>query len=276
MADLYQIINWQGCFETHRTRGNDDQRHCLIPNKQNGEGYIQILEMENGESLYGAFHATILYLSKQPARNRDGYLTIDGTKDGKTLTPAVLADEIKFNEDTVKSMLNIIVGEIGWIVNHSKPSKAETISYPRKRVGLQFIIMAQNFHKVQLKNFPQESGLKKNSRTKTDLAAARELEYLHTDIGIPINTIKAVLNWIPTNNFWKSATRTLVGISRKNRDNKIKFQNAQAIMEANYYQTLLTMDQVQDEMGTKNTSADNYEEVANPRSKESLWRRISQ
>ena len=275
MADLYQIIDWQSCFESHRTRGTDIQHHCLIPNKQNGDGYTQLLDMENGEAMYGAFHATMLYLSKQPARNRAGYLTLDGTKDANPLTHAALANEIKFSESTVKSMLDTIVKDIGWIVNHSKPSKLEPISYPRKRVDLQFIILTQKFHKIQLKNYPQQSELQKVGRVKTDLTAARELEYLHTDLGIPINIIKAVLDWIPTNNFWKAVTRTLIGISKKGRSKGIKFQNAQAVMESSYYETLMTMDQVQEEIKEKGTKASDYQEIINPRSKESLWRRIN-
>jgi len=275
MADLYQIIDWQTCFETHRTRDKDAQHHCLVPNKQNGGGYTQLLEMDNGEALYGAFHALILHLSKQPARNRLGYLTVDGTEEGKRLTYSSLAAEIRFQESTVTEMLHTIVNDIGWIVNHSKPSKKESISYPRKRVDLRFIVIAQKFHKAQLKNYPQESGLQKISKAKTDLAAARELEYLHTSIDIPIDTIISLLEWILTNNFWKAATRTLLKISKVSRYNDgLKFQNAQAIMEASYYQTLLTFDQLQEEMRTKNTKADDYEEVTNPRSKESLWRRL--
>ena len=276
MADLFQIIDWQECFESHRTRVLDKQHHCLVPNKQNGEGYTQLLVMENGEAMYGAFHAIILYLSRQPYHNRLGYLTVDGSKDGDPLTFAALAKEIKFSESTVKSMLDTIVNDIGWIVNHSKPSKMEAISYPLKRVGIQFIAMAQKFHKIQVKYYPQESGLQAGIKAKTNLVAARELEFLHIEIGVPVERIQAVLDWIPTNSFWKTQCRTLIRISKQSRSNSgLKFQNAEAIMEQTFQQALLTMDQVQDEMRTKNTSADDYEEVNNPRSKESLWRRIN-
>lgn len=274
MADLYQVIDWDRCFETHRTREKDSQSHCLVPNKQNGEGYTQLLTMENGESLYGAFHALILFLSKQPARNRDGYLTEDGTKDGKRITPAELASMIKFSEITVKSMLDTITGEIGWIANHSLSKQKEAVAYPGKRVDLKFIIMAQKFHNDTLKQYPQENTLQKRIKARTDLAAARELEHIHIEKQWPVDKIQSVLDWIPTSPFWYSSCRVLIGISNESRRNgALKIENVHAQMVADFKNTLLTFDQVQEEIREKKTSSKDYEEIPNAKKGESLWRR---
>lgn len=275
MANLYQIIDWQDCFESNKTRANDNQRQCLIPNKQNGDGYTQLLEMPNGEALYGAFHATILYLSKQ-ASPRGGYMTHDGTKDGQALTPLALSKEIKFSEATVKTMLETVAKDIGWIVNHSSPGKLEMVAYPRKRVDLKFIIMAQDFHKIQFKNYPTEKSLQKSSRAKSDLRAARELELLHLDSEAPweIKRIQAVLDWIPGHEYWGRLTVNLLSISRLSRSNsRMKIENAETQMKSAQFHTLITMDQMQAEIKETKASALDYEEVINNRTQDSLWRR---
>lgn len=274
MIDLYQVIDWQSCFETHRTRDKDNQSHCLIPNKQNGKGYTQLLSMKNGEILYGAFHALILFLSKQPARNRDGYLTEDGTEEGKRISPADLASMIKFSEATVKEMLDVITKEIGWIVNHSSSKQLEPVAYPGKRVNIKFIIMVQDFHKKTLEHYPQEVSLQKRNKARTDLAAAKELECLHTEKNWPIKKIQSILDWIPTNPFWFSICRVLIGISNRSRNNNaLKIENAYAHMLSYYANNLMTFDQVQEQIKIDGSSADDYEEIPNPKKGESLWRK---
>lgn len=273
---LLQVRDWQICFETNRTRGRDAQTHCFIPNKQTGEGYTVLLSMENGEALYGAFHAMILYLSKQPAAKRDGWLTKDGTKNSPPLSAADIAKETKFAVETVKSMLEIVVEDIGWLENHSAKEKEEGAAYPEKRVDLHFIVMAQKYHKMMLKHYPDQMALKSSRRAKTDLEGARQLAYFHNnkDLLWPIDKIQVLLNWIPTNNFWRTQTRCLIGIDNVSKKNgALKFENAYADMEAEFHQTLMTGEQVEEDMHRNNLSDDHYEEVKHPSTGELMWRR---
>lgn len=271
---LLQVRDWQECFETNRTRDKDEQTRCLIPNKQNGEGYTTLLSMENGEALYGAFHAMILYLSKQPADRRDGWLTKDGAKDSSPLTAAALAEEIMFSTETVKAMLKIIVEDIGWLENHSKKEKEEGAAYPGKKVDLQFIIMAQKYHKMMLGIYPYDTVLQPNCRAKTDLEGARLLSMFHNKLSWPLDKIQLLLDWIPTNNFWGPQISSLIGIDNKSKSNqKLKFENANTIMESEYRQTLMTGAQVEEDMHRNNLTDDCYEEVENPITKEKMWRK---
>lgn len=274
-APLLQVRDWQKCFETNRTRGRDAQTHCFVPNKQSGEGYTDLLNMENGEALYGAFHAMILYLSKQPAAQRDGWLTKDGTKNTSPLTATALAKEIKFSIETTKAMLKVTVEDIGWLENHSAGEKQEGAPYPDKKVDLQFIIMAQDYHEVMLTHHPDCISLK-TDRIKTDLKGARLLSYFHNDEKLlwPIDKIQTLLNWIPTNNFWCTQVRSLIGIDNVSKNNgALKFENAFVHMKAEYNQTLMTGEQVEEDMHRNNLTDKHYEKVKNPSTGESMWRR---
>ena len=180
----------------------------MIPNKQAGAGYAALLSMENGEALYGAFHAMILYLSKQP--NRDGWLTKDGTEKGDRISAASLAGQIRFSKDTVKRMLLAVTNEIGWLIDHSAEQPLESIAYPGRRVDIKFVIMAQKFHATQIKKHPHQDSLQKGNIVKTNLAGARNLETFHLERGWPVEKIEALLAWIPGNSFWCYQIRSLM------------------------------------------------------------------
>jgi len=276
---LLQVRDWQICFETNRTRTKNIQTHGLIPNKQDGEGYTMLLKMENGEAMYGAFHAMILLLSKQPSNVRNGWLTKDGTKNGQHYSTKDLAEKTKFTTSTIKEMLNVVV-DIGWIKNHSSTDKKHQggVGYPHKRVDLQFIIMAQNYHKILAKHFPGEGLLQKSNRAKTDLEGARELEWFHTKDEAPwsIKKIQDLIEWLPTNKFWRAHIRTLIGIRKISQyNNALKFENAHAQMETDFYEGLMNADQVEEDMHRNNLSDDDYDEIEDPNTGQKLWRRKS-
>ena len=272
MTGRLQVKDWDRCFENNRTRGKSDQDRCIITNKQNGAGYSMLLEMENGEALYGAFHAMILFLSKQPIR--DGWLTKDGTGQGDPISAKSLAGQIKFSEGTVKKMLAAVTNQIGWLIDHSAERPVESVAYPGKRVDIQFIAFAQKFHRVQARNHPQEVELHKANIARTTLAGARHLEYFHIDHKWPIETIKSLLAWIPNSSFWCHQIRSLASIRNVSRRNgSLKFNNALANMRSEDEADLMDGDQMMNDMHKRNLGTDDYDQVKNERTGEILWRR---
>jgi len=74
---LYQIKDWDGKFENHKSRTTQRCGFCCVPNKQDGLGYGMIIQDDDGPAIYGAFVAILLMCSKQPSP-RKGYLTDTG------------------------------------------------------------------------------------------------------------------------------------------------------------------------------------------------------
>ena len=272
MTGRLQVKDWDRCFENNRTRKKSDQDRCIIPNKQGGAGYKMLLEMENGEALYGAFHAMILYLSKQSIR--DGWLTKDGTSAGDPITAKFLAARIKFSQSTVQKMLEAVTRDIGWLIDHSAEKIVESVAYPGKRVDIKFIALAQKFHKIQVSNHPHENELQKANVVRTTLAGARNLEYFHIERDWPIETIKILLDWVPRSSFWCYQIRSLASIRRISRINgSLKFDNALAQMNSEEEAELMDGDQMMEDMHKRNLGTDDYERIKNERTGEILWRR---
>lgn len=271
MTALLQVKDWSRCFESNRTRGRTIQERCMVPNKQNGDGYKTLLSMENGEALYGAFHAMILHLSKQP--KRDGWLTTDGTRDGGPLTAAALADHIKFSTKTVQSMLTAVTKDIGWLIDHSLKNKVESIAYPGKRVDIQFVAMAQKFHKAQAKNHPNQAEFQKENLPGTTLRGARCLEEIHINHKWEIKQIEALLEWVLSNSFWLYQIRSLGSILNVSRRNgSLKFENALAEMQAEGQSKLLNGEQLEQDMFKRGLGTEDYTQVTDPDTGEILWR----
>ncbi len=272
MTARLQVMNWDGCFENNRTRAVPSQECCIVPNKQGGAGYLMLLKMKNGEALYGAFHAMILYLSKQP--HRDGWLTKDGTSTGDPITPEFLAGQIKFSIHTVQVMLKVVTKDIGWLVDHSIKEKREGVGYPGKRVDIGFIVLAKKFHNVQIKNHPNQPELQKENRHRTTLVGARCLETFHLKYKWSPEIIEALLEWIPDNSFWCHQIRSLASIMKVSRSNNaLKFENALAQMKSEIEMDLLDGDQLEQDMFKRSLGTDDYIQVPNPRTGEILWRR---
>ncbi len=271
MARL-QVMNWDKCFENNRTRKVDKQDHCIVPNKQLGAGYIMLLDMDGGEALYGAFHAIILYLSKQP--HRDGWLTEDGTSEGRPLTARILAKRTNFSENTIQRMLDVVTNDIGWINDHSSKEKKGGAAYPDKRVDIRFIVLAKEFHKIQIINHPNQIELQKESVSGTTLVGAQHLEMFHLKHDWSIETIKALLEWIPDNPFWCYQIRSLASIRKRSRRNDdLKFANALAQMKSEAEMDLLDGEHLEQDMFNRNLGTEDYDEVPHPRTGEILWRR---
>ena len=231
-----------------------------------------LLSMENGEALYGAFHAMILYLSGQP--RRDGWLTEDGTESGDPITPEYLASQIKFTVATTKKMLTVVTNDIGWLINHSSKEQREGVAYPDKRVDIRFIVLAKKFHRTQAKNNPYEAELQKENISMTTLLGAKHLEAFHLEHEWPEQLIEDLLEWIPDNPFWCYQIRSLASINRISRSNKHhKFDNALAQMRSEAEDNLLDGDQLEQDMDRRGLGTNDYKQVKNPRTGEMLWRR---
>lgn len=64
MATLYRIKDWSKHFENNRTRDLLRMTFVCVPNKQDGDGYTDLLDHPDGVAHYGAWMAIILAASK--------------------------------------------------------------------------------------------------------------------------------------------------------------------------------------------------------------------
>lgn len=64
MAKLYRIIDWTVHFENNRTRELKRMSYVCVPNKQDGDGYTELLDHPNGAAHFGAFMALVEAASK--------------------------------------------------------------------------------------------------------------------------------------------------------------------------------------------------------------------
>ena len=70
MATLYTITDWAGHFENSRSREVKWATFVCVPNKQDGDGYTELLDHPNGAAHYGAWMAIVLAASKCETRGR--------------------------------------------------------------------------------------------------------------------------------------------------------------------------------------------------------------
>lgn len=64
MKLLYSITNWDEHYENNRTRGMKVMQWVPVPNKHDGEGFVELLSQPNGTTLYGAWHLILQVASK--------------------------------------------------------------------------------------------------------------------------------------------------------------------------------------------------------------------
>ncbi len=80
-----RIIDWDGCFENNKSRGIENKTWTAIPNKQDALGYRILISSPEGPVMYACWIAMVLALSKQSVR--EGWITVDGTKQGRAMGP---------------------------------------------------------------------------------------------------------------------------------------------------------------------------------------------
>ena len=64
MKPTYSIRDWSRYFENNRTRDLKDLRFVILPNKQDGDGYTELLDHPNGAAHYGAWVGIVQVASK--------------------------------------------------------------------------------------------------------------------------------------------------------------------------------------------------------------------
>ena len=238
-----------------------NQKHGLVPKKQDGSGYSFLLAQPNGEAMYGAFHALILRLFHHDPDVRDGWLTDDGTKDGVRYTPKTLAPLLQFSDKTIKSMLSLVIKDIGWIANHSTPEK-HTEGYPGRIVSKELIAISKKFHDAQMKRHPNEPCFSRYTRDKVDYEGAKKLNTLIDKYGVSIDEIKATLDWVVKNKFWRMVMHSLGGILKPAKNDSIKFLNAMKGMQAATTISEFTEDQMLRMIGNDSTlSTKDFEKI---------------
>ena len=72
---VYRIVDWNEHFENNRTRGLKVLSWVPVPNKQDGDGYTELMDHKNGAAHFGCWHAILQVASKCDPRGtllRDG------------------------------------------------------------------------------------------------------------------------------------------------------------------------------------------------------------
>lgn len=104
----YSIRDWDRYFENNRTRELKELKFVIIPNKQDGDGYTELLDHPNGAAHFGAWCSMIQVASKCEPR---GVLVRDGKKphDSASLSRMTRIPKPVFDEALPR------LKSIGWI-----------------------------------------------------------------------------------------------------------------------------------------------------------------
>lgn len=89
----YQIKDWSKLFEGPKSKAYHHKSSTQMPNKF-GLGYKRIIRAKDGAAMYGAWCALVHVLSRQDCP-RDGYVTDDGKKDSRPMSP----DDLEIHTD---------------------------------------------------------------------------------------------------------------------------------------------------------------------------------
>ena len=108
-SPLYRIADWDKHFENNRSRVLQRLLWVPIPNKQDGDGYIELVEDHpNGAAHYGAWCAIVLVASKCEPRG-----TLQ-REEGVPHTPKTLSRKCRIDPDVLGEALPRLV-KIGWV-----------------------------------------------------------------------------------------------------------------------------------------------------------------
>ena len=122
---IYQIRNWESCFETAKSKTYSNCTHAYIPNKQTGIGFTWILSQPDGAAIIGIWCLIVEACSLQP-KPRRGYLTDTGRPDGKPWTAAILALRWRRKPEEIQRALDVVSSEgVDWIGTNT-PRQTET------------------------------------------------------------------------------------------------------------------------------------------------------
>ena len=79
----YQIKDWGDAYENAKSRSIDNLSWVAMPNKQDGRSYRYLMRQKGGPEALLGFIATVQRCSRFGKDIRDGWLTDDGTADGR-------------------------------------------------------------------------------------------------------------------------------------------------------------------------------------------------
>lgn len=120
----YRIVNWQKHYETAKSRTIDNLSWVAIPNRQDGRSYRCLLRHGKGPDALLAFIATVQRCSRFSKDKRNGWLTDDGTADGRAWD----ADDLEMMTDLPAAHFKVMFKlcsdpKIGWIECHKDTTR---------------------------------------------------------------------------------------------------------------------------------------------------------
>lgn len=104
----YRITKWDERFENNRTRSLKKMSWVPLPNSHDGEGYTEIMSLDNGPLIYAAWVVILQVASKCETR---GLLVRDN---GKPHTAASLAVRARFPQSILSDAISVLT-EVGWL-----------------------------------------------------------------------------------------------------------------------------------------------------------------
>lgn len=110
MPKAYRIKNWDSLYENNRTRELKKLDWFPMPNKQDGDGYTLIMELENGAAIFGAWVACAQIASRCDPR---GTLLRDGKKPHDSCS---LSRMSRISKDIIEAMLKAVSNsDVNWL-----------------------------------------------------------------------------------------------------------------------------------------------------------------
>lgn len=125
---MYRIVDWDKYFENNRTRELKKLTWVPIPNKQDGDGYTELMDHPDGVVHYGVWCAIVGVASKCDPR---GTLVRDGARPHNE---ASLSRMTRIPAAVIRAAMTRLVETIGWVEIIPDPPTSNgvaTISHER-------------------------------------------------------------------------------------------------------------------------------------------------
>ena len=126
---MYRIVGWNDHFENSKSRTVKETTWVPIPNKQDGDGYTDLLDHPDGAAHYGAWMAIVLVASRCHLR---GTLCRDG---GRPHTPSSLARMTRVPEAVLVAAIERLVNDVRWLEVVPEPEPDKVVTEPLHLAG---------------------------------------------------------------------------------------------------------------------------------------------
>lgn len=107
----YRIKSWDETFENNRSRVIDRLTWVAIPNAFDGDGYVEIMQEEDGVTLLGVWDLLVRLASRVPKESRDGRILRRGDKPH---TARTIASVTRAPEAIIQRGLDYFM-DLGWL-----------------------------------------------------------------------------------------------------------------------------------------------------------------